>query len=444
MLEIGYSLFEAQPLTMQQTPIEQKAEQDVQRIVERIYREEWGRIVAILIRLVGSFELAEEAAQEAFSAAVEQWPIQGKPANPRAWLVATARHKAIDALRRQSRWLDSAESAKALEVLQQPATDFRSDLWEDEPMLEDDRLRLIFTCCHPAIGTEAQVALTLRTLCGLTTEQIADAFLVPLPTMSQRLVRAKQKIRDAGIPYRTPPRAELEERLAAVLLVIYLVFNEGYSSSERRHELCEEAIRLGRLLHELLPRQAEARGLLALMLLHHARRATRTSESGDLILLEDQDRSQWLPAEIQEGLQLVESALRLAPRAYAIQAAIAAVHMRARSAAETDWPQIVALYDVLLRVQPSPVIELNRAAAVAMAQGYETGLSLLDDLESRGELRGYALLPAARGALLLRLAQWQPAAQAYRQALSLAGADPGNAERRFLTTRLAEAEANCR
>jgi RNA polymerase sigma-70 factor (ECF subfamily) len=439
MLEIGYSLSEAQPLTMPQTPIEQKAEQDVERIVERIYREEWGRIVAILIRLVGSFELAEEAAQEAFSAAVEQWPIQGKPANPRAWLVATARHKAIDALRRQSRWLDSAESAKALEELQQPV----SDLFEDEPMLEDDRLRLIFTCCHPAIGTEAQVALTLRTLCGLTTEQIADAFLVPLPTMSQRLVRAKQKIRDAGIPYRTPPRAELEERLAAVLLVIYLVFNEGYSSPERRHELCEEAIRLGRLLHELLPRQAEARGLLALMLLHHARRATRTSESGDLILLEDQDRSQWLPVEIQEGLQLVESALRLAPRAYAIQAAIAAVHMRARSAAETDWPQIVALYDVLLRVQPSPVIELNRAAAVAMAQGYETGLSLLDDLESRGELRGYALLPAARGALLLRLAQWQPAARAYRQALSLADADPGNAERRFLTTRLAEAEANC-
>jgi RNA polymerase sigma-70 factor (ECF subfamily) len=424
---------------MQQTPIEQKAEQ----VVEQIYRQEWGRIVAILIRLVGSFELAEEAAQEAFSAAVEQWPVQwpveGAPANPRAWLISTARHKAIDALRRQSRWLDSAESAKALEELQQPA----ADLFEDEPMLEDDRLRLIFTCCHPAIGTEAQVALTLRTLCGLTTEQIADAFLVPLPTMSQRLVRAKQKIRDAGIPYRTPPRAELEERLAAVLLVVYLVFNEGYSSPERRNELCEEAIRLGRLLHELLPRQAEACGLLALMLLHHARRATRTSESGDLILLEDQDRSQWSQDEIREGLQLVESALRRAPGAYSIQAAIAAVHMRARSAAETDWPQIVALYDVLLRAQPSPVIELNRAAAVAMAQGYEIGLGLLDDLESRGELRGYALLPAARGALLLRLAQWQPAAEAYRQAISLADTDPGNADHRFLARRLAEAEANC-
>ena len=436
MLEIGYSLSEAAPLPMQQTPI------------ERVYREEWGRIVAILIRMVGSFELAEEAAQEAFSAAVEQWPvqwpIQGAPANPRAWLISTARHKAIDILRRQSRWMDSTESAKALEELQQPAGDVGSDLWEDEPMLEDDRLRLIFTCCHPAIGTEAQVALTLRTLCGLTTEQIADAFLVPLPTMSQRLVRAKQKIRDAGIPYRTPPRAELEERLAAVLLVIYLVFNEGYSSPERRTELCEEAIRLGRLLHELLPRQAEACGLLALMLLHHARRATRASESGELILLEDQDRSQWSHVEIREGLQLVESALRRAPGAYSIQASIAAVHMRAHSASETDWPQIVALYDVLLRVQPSPVIELNRAAAVAMAQDCETGLRLLDDLESREELRGYALLPAARGALLLRLAQWQPAASAYRQALSLTDADPGNAERRFLARRLAEAEANCK
>ena len=310
-------------------------------------------------------------------------------------------------------------------------------------MVEEDRLRLIFTCCHPALGTEAQVALTLRTLCGLTTEQIASAFLVPLATMAQRLVRAKQKIRDAAIPYRTPPRSELDERLASVLLVVYLVFNEGYSAPHRGRELCEEAIRLGRLLVELLPRQAETHGLLALMLLHHARRAARIDAQGDLILLEDQDRQHWCQLEIQEGLRLVELALRRSPGAYSVQAAIAAVHMRASQASETDWPQIVALYDVLLRLQPSPVIELNRAAAVAMAQGCEAGLRLLDDIETREELRKYSLLPAARGALLLRLGQWQRAAKAYRQALSLTAEDPNDPECRFLRKRLAEAEANC-
>jgi RNA polymerase sigma-70 factor (ECF subfamily) len=406
--------------------------------IEQIYREEWGRIVAILIRLVGSFELAEEAAQEAFSAALAQWPRQGTPANPRAWLISTARHKAIDTLRRQSRQVDSAESERILESLHQT---FSYGI-EDESMIEDDRLRLIFTCCHPALSREAQVALTLRTLCGLTTEQIADAFLVPLSTMSQRLLRARQKIHDAGIPYRTPPRADLEERLASVLLVVYLVFNEGYSNPGRRNSLCEEAIRLGRLLNDLLPRQAEARGLLALMILHHGRRAARLSQHGDLILLEDQDRNLWNQAEIREGLELAESALRRAPGPYSVQAAIAALHVRAGHASETDWPQIVALYDVLLRMNPSPVIELNRAVAVAMAQGCDAGLTLLDGLEARSELSGYSLLPAARGALLLRLKQWQSAANAYRHALSLASQDSGDPERRFLAQRLAEAEAS--
>jgi RNA polymerase sigma-70 factor (ECF subfamily) len=406
--------------------------------IEQVYREEWGRIVAILIRLVGSFELAEEAAQGAFSAAIEQWPRQGTPANPRAWLISTARHKAIDALRRQSRQLDSAESERVLESLQQT---FSYGI-EDESMVEDDRLRLIFTCCHPALSREAQVVLTLRTLCGLTTEQIADAFLVQLATMAQRLVRAKQKIHDAGIPYRTPPRGELEERLASVLLAVYLVFNEGYSNPGRRSGLCEEAIRLGHLLNDLLPQQAEARGLLALMILHHGRRAGRVSEHGDLILLEEQDRSLWNQTEISQGLELAESALRRAPGPYSVQAAIAAVHVRATHASETDWAQIVALYDVLHRMTPSPVIELNRAVAVAMAQGCQAGLTLLDDLDSREGLSGYALLPSARGALLLRLRQWEPAAQAYRRALTLASDDPSDPERRFLTQRLAEAEAN--
>ncbi len=403
------------------------------RVIEQVYREEWGRIVAALIRLFGSFEIAEEAAQEAFTAAVEQWPRQGTPENPRAWLIATARHKAIDALRRRSRWEDDGDPEEKLVLAEQPA---REPF--DESAVEDNRLRLIFTCCHPALRLEAQVALTLRTLCGMTTEQIAKAFLVPLPTMAQRLVRAQQKIHDAGIPYRTPAAEDLPERLEAVLLVIYLVFNEGYGGAGEGRALCEEAIRLGRLVAELLPGQVEPRGLLALMLLHHARRAARFDALGEMILLEEQDRELWNGAEIEEGARLAESALRSAPGPYSVQAAIAALHALARDARATDWPQIAALYDVLLRMQSSPVIELNRAAAVAMAQGCEAGLSLLDELEDRGDLRDYPLLKAARADLLRRLERWEPAAEAYRRALALTASA---AERRFLAKRLAEAES---
>ena len=402
-----------------------------QEAIDQIYREQWGQIVATLIRLIGSFEPAEEAAQEAFAAAVEHWPRQGVPANPRAWLISTARHKAIDALRRKTRWEDGGDPEETLAKLEQ-----RPAFNAEEDLLEDDRLRLIFTCCHPALATEAQVALTLRTLCGLTTDQIARGFLVPTPTMAQRLVRAQQKIRDAGIPYRTPPRAELAERIAAVLLVVYLVFNEGYNAAAKGRELSDEAIRLGRLLVELLPGEAEVKGLLALMLLHDARREARRSGEGELILLEEQDRHLWDAAKIREGLALAEAALRAAPGPYSVQAAIAAVHAQAASAGETDWAQIVALYDVLLRLQPSPVIELNRAAAVAMASGYEAGLELIDMLEQRGELRGYYLLAAARADLLRRLERWGLAVQAYRDALKLTTQE---ADRRFLQKRLMEA-----
>ena len=409
--------------------------------LEQIYREQWGSVVATLIRLLGSFELAEEAAQEAFAAAVEQWPREGLPANPRAWLISTARHKAIDAMRRKSRWEDAGDPAEALAALEHsPGFAYPQSPNEDE-LLEDDRLRLIFTCCHPALGTEAQVALTLRTLCGLTTEQIARGFLVPMPTMAQRLVRAQQKIRDAGIPYREPPRAELDERLAAVLLVVYLVFNEGYNAAGEGRALSDEAIRLGRLLNELLPGQAEVRGLLALMLLHDARREARRSGEGDLILLEEQDRSLWDAAKIREGLAQAESALRSTPGPYSVQAAIAAVHAQAASAGQTDWAQIAALYAVLLRMQPSPVIELNRAVAVAMSEGCEAGLRLIDELDRRGELRGYYLLPAARADMLRRLKRWGLAAQAYQQALRLTTQD---ADRRFLSKRLAEMEERTR
>jgi RNA polymerase sigma-70 factor (ECF subfamily) len=405
--------------------------------LEQIYRDEWGRIVATLIRLLGSFDLAEEAAQEAFAVALDQWPRQGIPANPRAWLISTARHKALDALRRKTRWEDGGDPDAKLAVLAQEPT----VAIEEDGVVEDDRLRLIFTCCHPALNADAQVALTLRTLCGLTTEQIAKAFLVPLPAMAQRLVRAKQKVRDAGIPYRTPPRTELAERLQAVLLVVYLVFNEGYNTAGEGRALSDEAIRLGRVLCELLPAEAEVRGLLALMLLHDARREARKSSDGDLILLEDQDRGLWNRKAIGEGLSLAESALRSGPGPYSVQAAIAAVHAQAASAIITDWPQIVALYDVLLRMQPSPVIELNRAAAVAMSEGCEAGLRLLDELEERAELRGYYLLPAARADMLRRLGEWSAAADAYRTALALASQE---AEQRFLTRRLAEMEAAVR
>jgi RNA polymerase sigma-70 factor (ECF subfamily) len=406
-----------------------------ERSLEQIYRDEWGRIVATLIRLLGSFDLAEEAAQQAFALALEQWPQQGIPANPRAWLISTARHKAIDALRRKQRWEDGNDPEKAMRDLAQPT----APASEEETLpFEDDRLRLIFTCCHPALNTEAQVALTLRTLCGLTTDQIAQAFLVPSATMGQRLVRAKQKIRDAGIPYRTPQLQDLPERLAAVLLVVYLVFNEGYNAAGEGRALSEEAIRLARILLELMPQEPEVRGLLALMLLNDSRRAARQTESGDRILLEDQDRSLWDQARIAEGLSLAESALRTGPGPYSVQAAIAAVHAHATNAAQTDWPQIVALYDVLLRMQPSPVVELNRAAAVAMSQGCEAGLLLLDQLAQRGELPNYHLLPAARADMLRRLSRWTPAAQAYRDALALATHEP---DRRFLAKRLAELEA---
>ena len=408
-----------------------------QEPLEQIYRDEWGRIVATLIRLLGSFDLAEEAAQEAFAVALDQWPRQGIPANPRAWLISTARHKALDALRRKTRWEDGGNPDAKLAVLAQEPT----VAIEEDGVVEDDRLRLIFTCCHPALNADAQVALTLRTLCGLTTEQIAKAFLVPLPAMAQRLVRAKQKVRDAGIPYRTPPRTELAERLQAVLLVVYLVFNEGYNTAGEGRALSDEAIRLGRVLCELLPAEAEVRGLLALMLLHDARREARKSSDGDLILLEDQDRGLWNRKAIGEGLSLAESALRSGPGPYSVQAAIAAVHAQAASAIITDWPQIVALYDVLLRMQPSPVIELNRAAAVAMSEGCEAGLRLLDELEERAELRGYYLLPAARADMLRRLGEWSAAADAYRTALALASQE---AEQRFLTRRLAEMEAAVR
>jgi RNA polymerase sigma-70 factor, ECF subfamily len=417
--------------------------------IEQIYREESARILATLIRLLGDFDLAEEVTQEAFAIALEQWPRQGVPGNPRAWLVSTARNKAVDLIRRRSRFEKKQDElqrlSQAREQLAIPPALPPQDEWEDA-MLSDDRLRLIFTCCHPALGREAQVALTLRTLCGLSTDEIAKAFLCPVPTMAQRLVRAKGKIRDARIPYRVPPPEDLAERLAAVMLVVYLVFNEGYNAASGdtlvRRELCTEAIRLARLLCELLPGEPETRGLLALMLLHDSRRETRMSGDGEMLLLEEQERSRWNQVQIREGLELVESALRNTPAGpYSVQAAIAAVHSRAQRAEETDWAQIAGLYDVLLGLQSSPVVELNRAVAVAMAQGPGEGLRLLDELEKRGELRDYYLLPAAQGDLARRLRQWTTAAEAYRRALALVG---NETERRFLGRRLAEAESRLR
>jgi RNA polymerase sigma-70 factor, ECF subfamily len=389
-----------------------------------LHRREYGRILASLIRAFKDFDLAEDALQEAFAAALTQWPAQGAPQNPVAWLITTARHKAIDQLRRRAL---AERTQEDVAVLLAPG--------EDTPM-PVDALRLIFTCCHPALAPEAQVALTLRTICGLETEAIARAFLVPVPTLAQRLVRAKAKIKGARIPYEVPGDDELADRLESVLAVVYLVFNEGYAASVGpelvRGDLCVEAIRLGRLMVELLPAEREPKGLLALMLLHDARRATRTDDEGNIVLLEDQDRTRWDRAKIAEGSALVEQALRGRPLgAYAVQAAIAALHAQAPSARETDWPQIAALYSVLVRLNPSPVIELNRAVAIAMADGFEHGLALLDTIH----LPGYHLLPAVRADLLRRLGRHADAADAYRQALALV---TNAAERQFLERRLAE------
>ena len=406
----------------------------VHETVNAVYLAESRRVLATLIRLLGDFDRAEEAMHDAFRAALEQWPREGVPANPRAWLVSAGRFKAIDAMRRLKRFdsLDEPGNEADVAVIDNGA-------WADPESVEDDRLRLIFTCCHPALAADAQVALTLREVCGLTTEEIARAFLTPAPTLAQRIVRAKAKIRDASIPYQVPEPAELPERLDAVLRVIYLVFNEGYSASSgaslTRHELSAEAIRLGRLLIELLP-EAEAVGLLALMLLQESRRAARTSPSGELILLSDQDRGLWDRAQIAEGTQLVERALSLnLVGPYTIQAAIAAVHAGAPTAAATDWGEIVGLYDILARADASPVIELNRAVAIAMRDGPAAGLAIIDAILARGDLRDYRPAHAARAELSSRLGRTADARASYQRALALAHQEP---ERRYIERRLAE------
>ena len=403
-------------------------------VVDAVYRSESRQVLATLIRLLGDFDAAEEALHDAFRAALEQWPKDGVPANPRAWLVSTGRFKAIDAMRRRAR-LDVSRAALT-ERLNADSSDGVG--WDDESV-EDDRLRLIFTCCHPALAPDARVALTLREVCGLTTDEIARAFLTAPPTLAQRIVRAKAKIRDARIPYEVPSPAELQDRLDTVLRVVYLVFNEGYSASSgeslTRHDLSGEAIRLGRLLVELLP-EPEVVGLLALMLLQESRRAARTSPTGDLILLEDQDRSLWNRDRIAEGLALVERALTsrgFGP--YTLQAAIASVHAEAPTAAATDWAEIVGLYNALARVEPSPVVELNRAVAVAMRDGPLAGLNLIDVILARGELADYHLAHSARADLCRRLGRTAEARAAYERALALSQQAP---ERRFLARRLAE------
>jgi RNA polymerase sigma-70 factor (ECF subfamily) len=403
--------------------------------VETVYREEWGRIVATLIRLVGDFEVAEEAAQEAFTAAVDQWRISGVPEFPRAWIIQTARHKAIDRLRRQKRQNQSIESYAASGL---GSTMDKPNYDTDE--IPDDQLRLIFTCCHPGLAPEAQVALTLRTLGGLDTDEIARAFLVPPSTMAQRLVRAKRKIRDAGIPYTLPAASDMPERLDAVLTVIYLIFNEGYATTRGRlvrTDLCGEAIRLARTLRTLFMPQpsAELTGLLALMLLHDARRDARLDQAGDLIVLEQQDRSLWNQAQISEALPMVEAALQGGPGPYAIQAAIAAVHCRAGRAEDTDWRQILHLYDALENFQPSPIVSLNRAVAVAMVDGPQPALALIDAIAASRDLDGYYLLYSARADLLRRMGSSEESAKAYLQALDLVTND---SERRFLKRRLRE------
>ena len=414
---------------------------DATQTIEAVFREERGRVLATLIRVLGDFDLAEDALAAAWEAAVRQWPRDGRPDNPRAWLVRAARNKAIDDLRQRTL------AARAQERLQTELPEMTAaEPGPDEPREHrdpDDRLRLMFTCCHPALAVEAQVALTLRTLAGLSTEEIARAFLVPAVTMAQRLVRAKQKIRAAGIPDGVPEDDDLPERVDAVMAVVYLVFNEGYAATSGddlvRRELSAEAIRLGRLLVELMPARPGPRGLLALMLLHDARREARVTADGDLVLLEEQDRARWDRAQIREGLALVEATLRTdAVDAYALQAAIAAVHASAARPADTDWAQIVALYGRLFAVQPSPVVMLNHAVAVAMSAGPAEGLRLLDQLTASGLLVGYHWLPAARADLLRRLGRKADAAAAYAAALALAG---NEAERRFLRRRVAELDA---